>query len=134
MTYYIQSAVFVPDPAGWRHFTRSPAGVVGSDLRKRGRRLVVLAKATVGKETGALARSIEMTYFPASNPYVMVGSNLRYAYYVHEGTKPHTIDADNGRVLRFKVAGKIVYARDVKHPGTKPTRYLARHLRKVVND
>lgn len=125
---------FVPDPAAWKHFTQSRDGVVGSDLRRRGRRLALMAKSSVGKDTGQLAASIEMKFFPGPEPFVTVGSENSKAYLVHEGTRPHELTADPGRVLRFKIRGRVVYAREVKHPGTPAQKYLSRHLRKVLND
>ena len=34
-------------------------------------------------------------------------------------TRPHTITPRNGRYLRFVVNGRVVFARAVRHPGTK---------------
>ena len=126
--------VFTPDPALWKHFTRSPDGTVGSDLRRRGRTLAYLAAGSAGKRTGRLAKSIKSRYFNVDNPYVMVGSDVKYAYYQHEGTRPHIIMPDKRETVRFKVRGKVVYAEKVVHPGTKGSKFLSRHLRKVVND
>lgn len=125
---------FRPDPAAFRAFKSAPNGPVGSDLRRRGARLAMMAKSTVPKDTGALAASIKSSYHVAPNPWVMVGSDLDYARVIHEGANPHVIQANPGKMLRFKVRGRIVYARKVNHPGTRATRYLTRHLRKVVND
>lgn len=135
MTLYFEGRVqFVPDPTAWTQFTVSPSGVVGSDLRRRGRKLVLMAKSTVGKRTGELAASINMQYFAVKNPYIRVGSEVDHAYIVHEGTRPHIIKPNDRQVMRFKVRGRIVYAEQVEHPGTKGSKYLSRHLRKVVND
>jgi hypothetical protein len=126
--------VFTPDPVLWKQFTQSANGVVGSDLRRRGRTLAFLAAGSAGKRTGRLARSISVQYFPTTNPYVRVGSDLDHAYLHHEGTRPHTILPSKRETLRFKVRGRIVYAEKIVHPGTKATKFLSKHLRKVVND
>jgi hypothetical protein len=41
-----------------------------------------------------------------------------YAAYVAGGTKPHEIRAKYAAALRFVVAGKVIFAKKVKHPGT----------------
>jgi hypothetical protein len=126
--------VFTPDPALWTHFTRSPDGAIGSDLRRRGRTLAYLAAGSAGKRTGRLAKSIDSKYFNVVNPYVRVGSDVHYAYFQHEGTRPHIIAPEKREMMRFKIRGKVVYAEKVLHPGTKGSKFLSRHLRKVVND
>lgn len=39
--------------------------------------------------------------------------------YQNDGTKPHTILPRQRRVLRFQAGGGTVFARRVRHPGTK---------------
>lgn len=126
--------VFTPDPVLWKHFTEAPDGTVGSDLRRRGRTLAFLAAGSAGKRTGQLAQSIKMQYFRAANPFVRVGSDVKHAYMHHEGTRPHVILPEDRETMRFKVRGRVVYAEKVVHPGTKGSKFLSRHLHKVVND
>lgn len=132
MSFYIESSVGHVDRVGMTWVRSSPEGPVGKDLRSRGRKLALLAAASVHKKTGRLARSINSKYVIAMNPSVLVGSDVRYAYDVHEGTPPHLIIPNRGRYLRFKQNGKVVYAREVHHPGTRATKFLTRHLRKVI--
>lgn len=40
------------------------------------------------------------------------------AVFLEAGTRAHTIEPRNGKVLRFMVAGSYVFARKVNHPGT----------------
>lgn len=135
MSWQIGKIVFVPHPAEWQQFTSGETGPVGRYLFVRGMRLRAMAQASVGKKSGRLGRSITVTYHRGpTNPYVDVGSDLSYAYDHHEGTNPHVIFADPGRLLRFKQGGKIVYAQRVDHPGTRANKYLTKHLRRVVND
>jgi len=47
-----------------------------------------------------------------------------YALYVHEGTKPHEIRVKNWRALRWENNGDVIFAKRVKHPGTRPDRFL----------
>lgn len=66
-----------------------------------------------------------------------VFTSTKYAIFVHEGTSPHTIRPRNAKVLRFKVGGKWVYAKQVRHKGTKANPFLKRAFensqRKVQN-
>lgn len=132
MELQFSKVMFTPDPAAWKHFTQAEGGTVGSDLRRRGRHLVVLAKRTAGKDTGELIASITMTYHPGRNPTVRVGSNVPHALMHHNGTRPHIILPEDQRLLKFRAGGKVIYARRVEHPGTRGSFYLTRHLRKVV--
>jgi hypothetical protein len=47
-----------------------------------------------------------------------------YAWDVEYGTKPHIIKAKPGKVLRFEAGGKVIYTREVHHPGTRPQPYV----------
>lgn len=47
------------------------------------------------------------------------------ARWTDEGTRPHTIRPRHKKVLRFKYKGRLVYARQVNHPGTKATRWFS---------
>jgi phage gpG-like protein len=53
-----------------------------------------------------------------------VGSNVEHAVYIELGTKPHVIEAKNKKTLAFKVGGKMVFAKKVNHPGTRPYPFL----------
>lgn len=133
MSFNIEHATFVKDPAGWKEFTQSPKGAVGLDLIARGEKLKQLAYGTINHKTGLLGRSLEINYHRGIvNPHIEVGSPVKYAYYVHEGTAPHLITPKTNRTVRFVIGGKVVYAEKVHHPGTKPTKFLSRHLGSVV--
>ena len=115
------------------NYVQSPRSDVGKFLIKRGREIQAKAKLQVGKDTGALSRSIYVKHYRgAVNPYVMVGSKLRHAYMHHEGTSPHLIRPKNARALRFMYNGTVIYVSKVNHPGTKANRYLSDHLRFAV--
>lgn len=43
--------------------------------------------------------------------------------YGDDGTKPHDIYPRRRRRLRFVTGGQVVFARHVRHPGTKPHRW-----------
>jgi hypothetical protein len=111
-----------------------PTGDVGRWMRRRGNVALHEAKATVGVDTGKLRTAIKMTHDrkgPGRMQQIRIGtgtgSNRGYAMYHHEGTKPHVITPKKtGRLLTFNVRGKRVFAKVVKHPGTKPNPYLTR--------
>ena len=55
-----------------------------------------------------------------------------YAPMVNDGTRPHIIRPKRAQALRFRVGGRVVYARVVRHPGTKARPFLDRALREVA--
>lgn len=55
---------------------------------------------------------------------VLVRATKPYAGFVEFDTKPHEIVARRKRFLRFTVGGRTVFARRVRHPGTKGFRFL----------
>lgn len=65
-------------------------------------------------------------------PTVTVGTDVEYAPFVHDGTRPHIIRPRRAQALRFAVGGRIVYARRVRHPGTRARPFLDRALREVA--
>ena len=73
----------------------SPAGGVGRDLARRAIRVQNKAKQLCPKDTGRLAQSItwKMTVSGLGLDAV-VGTNVEYAVYVHEGTRPHVINGN----------------------------------------
>lgn len=61
-----------------------------------------------------------------------IGSDVEYAKYVNDGTRPHIIRPRRARALRFRVGGRIVYAAVVHHPGTRARPFLDDALRQVA--
>lgn len=47
-----------------------------------------------------------------------------YGKFVHDGTKPHIIRAKNGKALRWPSGGKFAFRRMVRHPGTRPDKFI----------
>lgn len=111
----------------------TPSGAVGRHMRKIGLEIKAGAKALVGVRTGALKRAIYSKQGVRGRvQYVQVGADLPYARDHHEGTRPHRIGSDTGRIMRFNVGGKVVYARRVIHPGTRPRKYLTIPMSRAV--
>lgn len=63
---------------------------------------------------------------------VTVGSDVEYSGFVNDGTRPHVIRPRNAQALRFRVGGRVVFARVVHHPGTRARPFLDRALREVA--
>lgn len=106
-----------------------PYGPVGRYLFSRGRAIMAGAKNQVGVKTGRLKASIHMRQERAPfGQQVRIGSPLSYALMHHEGTRPHIITPNRAQVLRFTSGGRVIYTHAVKHPGTRPNRYLTDNL------
>lgn len=121
------------NPAAMRRLLKQQDGPVGTHLRRRGEIARAAARVQVGKRTGLLAASIYVHQSSAVYGQEMtIGSKHPRALMVHEGTRPHLILPRAGGVLRFSSKGRIVYSRLVKHPGTKPNKYLADTLPLIV--
>jgi len=126
-------ATFQPDRSAMRQMLRGSGGLVYNEIEKRTRRANTFAKAQVGKDTRELYRSINYRITAGSgNVLGVVSANNKIALMHHNGTRPHIIAARRAQTLRFKSRGKIVYAKVVRHPGTRPNKFLTDSLRKVV--
>lgn len=89
------------------------------------------AKRQVGVKTGALRKNIRATHLGNyTGQYVTVGATLHYAYAHHEGTRPHLIrpTAVDGKLI-FRAGSRVIMTTMVRHPGTKPNRYLSDQIR-----
>lgn len=88
----------------------------------------VLLKETQGEapvKRGILRDSL---YVQASGTSVKVATKLPYAKYVVNGTRAHTIRPVGSKALRFRIGSRVIFAKSVRHPGTKPNRFLQRAL------
>jgi hypothetical protein len=109
-------------------------------LRRRGaritRRIATEARAKVPVKTGNLGRSIEEEPMLPSGPFRVSGgviAKAKYAKFVHDGTSPHLIRPKNGRYLVFPGrSGGMVFARSVRHPGTRARPFLANAATKII--
>lgn len=111
-------------------YLNDPRGEVGREMRKIAFRIVIAAKAQVGKDTGELMKSIEFVHERIGMyQQLRIGSDNEIALIHHDGTRPHTINARNAQFLRFSSNGRMVYTRSVNHPGTAPNRYLSDNLK-----
>ncbi len=75
------------------------------------------------ERTGRLKRSIRLQPAPVGGTAV-IGPTVPYAVFVEYGTRPHEILPVRAQALRFEVEGRVVYAKSVRHPGTKPQFFI----------
>jgi hypothetical protein len=112
----------------------STSGDVGRYMRRIATEIITGAKAIVPVRSGHLRASIHLFRQDrwARGQLIEVGSKLHYAYLVHEGSKPHVIMSNTGRLLVFKDHGKIVHSRRVNHPGFRGRKYLTVPMERAV--
>ena len=113
---------------------RQLRGARRSELETAARQVMNRAKVLAPVDTGRLRASIRIEArrdFAFRSVYT-VGSDVEYAAMVNDGTRPHIIRPRRAQALRFRVGGRIVFARVVHHPGTKPNPFLDRALREVA--
>lgn len=113
----------------------NPAGPVGRSLARRGVKVLAAARVQVGVDTGNLKKSLRMTHErSARGQFVRVGSKLNHALVHHQGSRPHIITPKRSQVMVFSKGTQIIYATSVRHPGTKPNRYLTDNLYLALKD
>lgn len=116
-------------------------------LMQRGPQVVNRAKVLAPVDTGRLRAAIKgklVRNWTLRSEY-QITVNVDYAEAVHDGTRPHPIRPRAARpgkpkknggqkptYLRFEIGGRVVYAREVWHPGTRARPFLDRALREVT--
>ena len=79
-------------------------------------------QASAPFRTGVLRGSIVKE---VSGEEAVVGPTAPYAVHVEFGTRPRMIFPVNARALRFTLGfGTVRFAAHVRHPGTKPTKFV----------
>lgn len=107
---------FKLDPAAIRELLNSPQGPVARDLLRRGQRVINRAKQNLSSnpkrvDTGRLRADVHGELLSRSGQLVYrVGTGLKYAVYVHEGTgiygpRGMPIRPVSRKVLRWKARG-----------------------------
>ena len=61
-----------------------------------------------------------------------IGAAKKYAYFVHQGTKPHLIQGNPLLAFNWKKIGRFMILRSVNHPGTKPQPWLWRAANVII--
>lgn len=113
---------------------RTITNATRTELREAGRQVVNRAKVLAPVRTGRLRSSIraEPPRILSLRGSLTVGSDLEYAAFVNDGTRPHEIRPRTKQVLKFTVGGRTVYAKVVHHPGTRARPFLDQALREVA--
>lgn len=90
------------------------------------RRTADTARGRAPARTGFLRNSIRPDPATVTGDRIVGGvtAHADYGIFVHEGTKPHMIYPRKAKALRFTMNGKTVYAKSVRHPGTRPQPFL----------
>ncbi|OPA75506.1 hypothetical protein BFG05_05995 [Campylobacter pinnipediorum subsp. pinnipediorum] len=83
------------------------------------------AKFKAPIKTGDLKRDIQIYDDKLDSLLVSIGNSagVKYAKFVHEGTKPHMIKVKKMKSLANKEKGQF-FGKQVRHPGTKANPYL----------
>ena len=79
-------------------------------------------------DTGRLRNSIRVTV----ENNVLTITMVDYGYFIEFGTPPHTITPKDKQALKFKVGNKEVFAKVVKHPGTRPNPWIRNTIRNKI--
>jgi len=137
-----------------RKLEAAPAAIreaLGLAVRDVADEILARSQELVPVDKGTLRKSGNVRYADLA---ATVGYNAPYAYFVHEGTRPHEIVPRRARVLAFPPSGArgavrggrrvgvfefggrqtvvgLVFARRVMHPGTKAVKYLEGAVRAV---
>lgn len=126
----------VMDNAALQRFLSSPDGPAMREVAKRAQRVKEEARARApvsdpSKQLTSRGQAQHMRdtivtriHADAEGPAWLVGTDRDYAGYVHDGTPPHVIVPVRAKVLRFTTQGRVVFARRVNHPGTRPNPFL----------
>lgn len=102
-------------------------GIVARFLQRRARRVEAEARRLA---PGSMGRGITSRIEGSGrNLSAVITSTHPATRYVINGTRPHPIRPRNAKALRFRVGGRVVYAKYVNHPGTKPNDFLTKALR-----
>lgn len=106
---------------------------ISRNLDKRASRVQMGMRFRVRVRTGKLLSTIRKNPgLNATTQYVDILAGGRGANYVmieEEGSKPHIIRARRRKMLRIPVgAGRVIFRRQVRHPGTTGTHFMTRSL------
>lgn len=125
-------------PGEPKDFVYTDPGIRGDLHRRMKTRALPAAKRFVGVDTGRLrANTREQSgVLGTVGPFSQVVSGWRgtqggaksYVMPHHDGSSPHIIRARRAKTLRFEQHGVIVFRKQVRHPGTRGTRFLTRAL------
>lgn len=126
------------DSGALSELLRSPSGPVMRYTSEVATQAQARAKARVGVGTdpnrgGRHLRDTILKRFATDGrgPKVEIVAEEPHALVHHEGAPPHVIRARNAQFLRFEIQGRVIYVKQVNHPGHKGTFYLTDGARDV---
>jgi hypothetical protein len=110
--------------------------IIEPDLDRRATNAQAVIVRGAPKRTARLASTVRKNRGrTATGPHVDVitgrAGMTDYLGFILNGTPPHIIRAIENRPnahLRFMVGGQVVFAKLVRHPGTRPDNFIARAL------
>lgn len=111
-------AFFAPNPRAIAELLVGSRGDVALDLTRKCIRVQSGAKRRCPVDTGRLRSSIRWTLGrDGKGLFGRVGTEVEYAYFVHEGHGPYEVGSTRGpgTALRFESGGDVVY---VSFPNT----------------
>jgi hypothetical protein len=101
------------------------------EMRAEAIRLVALEREEAPKRTGKFARDIRYRTFNEGDALgFRTYTPQPLGSYIVLGTKAHTITPRRAKALRFVVDGRVVFTQRVRHPGTKPNKFIGRAYRR----
>ncbi len=136
----------VTDGSRMAELLRSPTGLVGRHLIEKAELVKQEARRLAPVRSGCLRATIlkRVEEDPVNGFAIRIVSDTTscsperksYSLYVHEGTKPHIINAKPGGVLAFNwpagPTGGMFFAASVNHPGTKARPFLRDALKLIA--
>ncbi|MDX3237209.1 hypothetical protein PV392_16325 [Streptomyces sp. ME03-5709C] len=105
---------------------RARGGIAERKLRQRTRRVASIAEREAPGSMGDDV-SWRIEAGPRGLQGVVTCSHPAVRF-VLDGTRPHLIRPRRAKALRFEVGGRTVYAKLVRHPGTRANNFLRRAL------
>lgn len=133
------------DRKAFNHVFSSTEGPIGQHIRKLTVDVHREARRAAPVNEGRLRNDIQWKLSPSTRGLTgTVFNTVKYARWVHDGTKAHVIRARTKKVLKFpgsktvmsadeytsfRKAGGFVFRKSVNHPGTKSNQYLKNALR-----
>jgi hypothetical protein len=101
-------------------------------MKNFGPTFVGLLKSNAPIKTGKFSNSFHWKLFGAEEHEASIKfySKDPKAPFIIQATREHEIAARGGGVLRFWVSGKKIFAKRVKHPGTKPSNFIDKAIDK----
>lgn len=112
------------DQAAARQFSTAQAFILVTDMT---RRIYNRGNILTPVDTGNLRA--HNNFRVSRRPPGAVGevfNDADYAAAVHDGSGPYIIRPKHKKALRFVVNGQVVFAKKVRHPGTRGRPWLAR--------